>query len=97
MVNTETTRLQLIRDIISLPDHLVPEAQEFLNQLATGDHQKTRNGAKNKKGSKSERPRNAKTSKLKPEDDPILKFIGMASYDPPTKSIDEELYGDDPL
>lgn len=79
MVNTETTRLQLIQDIISLPDHLVPEAQEFLNQLATSDHQKTRNGTKIKKGTKGERARNTKTVKLKSGDDPILKFIGMGS------------------
>jgi hypothetical protein len=36
----------------------------------------------------------SETEKATKEQDPILDLIGISNYDPPSKSIDEELYGE---
>jgi hypothetical protein len=36
----------------------------------------------------------SETDKAPEGDDPILKLIGISNYTPPSKSIDEELYGE---
>ena len=62
MINSDALRLQLVQDIINLPDDLVPLVRDFLAELN--------------------------------DEDPMSNFIGCVSYDPPAKSIDEELYGE---
>lgn len=94
MINSEALKLQLVQDIISLPDEKLATVRDFLHRLTHDNGQEPSNGIQDSKTPKVRKPNSAK---LRPEDDPMLKFIGLASYDPPAKSIDEELYGDDPL
>ncbi len=93
MVNTETTRLQLIQDIISLPEDKLIMVQELVANLAANGEDNGR-----KKSAVTKKKNRKKTSaKLRKTENPMLALIGCVSYDPPEKSIDEELYGDNPL
>lgn len=94
MINSESLKLQLVQDIIRLPDDKLTTVRDFLDRLTTDNGREATNGAKGSRTPKVPKPNPAK---LRPEDNPMLKFIGLADYDPPAKSIDEELYGEDPL
>lgn len=80
-MTTETIKLQLVQTIINLPENQLATASEFLSRLVSDDV----SGVKNRS--------NDSAPILTSEENPMLKFIGLASYDPPNTSIDDELYG----
>lgn len=94
MTNPQELKLQLVQDVINLPDDKLPRLQNYLTKLTASKGIRASNGSKQPKVTKIKKSRASKTPKLHIDHDPILDFIGLASYDPPSKSIDEELYGD---
>ncbi|MFN0108913.1 MAG: hypothetical protein ACKVZH_08660 [Blastocatellia bacterium] len=80
-MTTETIKLQLVQNIISLPENKLAAASEFINHLVSDNLSIAKNGV------------NGATLIAVPEDNPMLKFIGLASYEPSVVGIDEELYG----
>lgn len=89
MVNPDGIKLQLVREIIQLPDELLPQVRDFLAELANGKRVAV-NGAPHEQ---AEPASESQAPAMSWEQDPILKLIGLADSDPPIKSIDEELYG----
>jgi hypothetical protein len=84
MVNTDTVKLELVQEIIDLPDELLPRVREFLTALSSNKREVPANGAPS----------------LPLEQDPLLKLIGLVDEGSlPTTSveIDELLYGKNPL
>lgn len=94
MINSEALRLQLVRDIIDLPDDLAPLVRDFLTDLMAGSEA---NGVERPKPSVTKQGGEIKAQERQHVDNPLLALVGCVSYDPPPKSIDEELYGEDPL
>lgn len=94
MVNSEALRLQLVQNIINLPDDKLTVVQVFLTDLISGNGAQTIQDKRRSKTIKEEKDSGSEVAEFHPDDDPIFKFIGLASYDPPAKSIDEELYGE---
>lgn len=86
MTNVETIKLQLVQNIINLPEEKLGLAYELISRLISETDQENGKGLKSKAVSAS--------PQLRPEDNPMLKFIGLADCSPLPQSIDEELYGE---
>lgn len=94
MLNSEVVRLQLVQDIINLPDDKLAAVRDFVaSMIAAG----TVNGRRMSSGKKVKKGNKLEPLRQKSVGDPMLALIGCVSYYPPQKSIDEELYGEDPL
>lgn len=94
MLNSGVVKLQLVQDIINLPDDKLAAARDFLTKLVTGNGSEAVGGTKRSKAQKPKKRSKSRPAEQHVDDDPILKLFGIASYDPPVKSIDEELYGE---
>jgi len=75
MKTPQSIKLQLVQEIIDLPDGLLLQVSDFINSLLSQYNNASKNGD------------------YSSGRDPMLDYIGGVSYEPPTKSIDEELYG----
>jgi hypothetical protein len=93
MVNTQSLKLQLVQEIINLPDEALPLVRDFIEDLVAENGMGRTNGAKHSKAPKAKKGKLPKPTLRRIDRDPILNFIGLASYHPPANSIDEELYG----
>ncbi len=92
-MTTETIKLQLVQTILNLPEDKLAAVHGLLTSIAGAPESDTRQKPSKLAG------RNGKKTEFKKQKakNPMLALIGCVSYEPPLKSIDEELYGESPL
>lgn len=97
MVNTDTVKLQLVQQIINLPETLLPQVRDFIATLSDDEQELAINGAQHQQGQSQSRDQ---APELPWEQDPLLKLIGLVddgSLPSTSAEIDELLYGKNPL
>lgn len=97
MVNREAVKLQLLQQIINLPEALLPQVRDFIATLADDDQELAVDGTQHPEvKSKSE----FQEPELPWDQDPLLKLIGLVDDGalPSTSAeIDALLYGKNSL